>query len=242
MGKKTVVAALTILFLSSASYALDPLGPPKAVLEQGQFSPSVEYAYSEMRLELDNKTAAGVAFQGKSTEIQANKAYANLRYGVYENIDVFGRAGLTSFEAQELRQDGDADFGWGLGGAATLCDTEKLDWGVLVQFSRGESETRAGWPIVSESEINAWSLQVAGGPTYQLCDEMAAYGGLFYYMLDGELEAYPADFDADLEEDNPFGVFAGLDWALKENAHLAFEVQYAGSTYAVAAGLRWFLK
>lgn len=86
---------------------------------------------------------------------------------------------------------------------------------------------------------------MAGGPTYQICDEMAVFGGLFYNMLDGELDrdiGAPVDLDADLEEENPFGVFAGLDWALKENAHLAFEVQYAGSTYAVAAGLRWFLK
>ena len=132
-----------------------------------------------------------------------------------------------------------------MGAAATIRDTEKLDWGVLVQLSRGESETRQGWPFFNETGIEFWSLQVAGGPTYQICDEMAVFGGLFYNMLDGELDrdiGAGADLDADLEEENPFGVFAGLDWALKENAHLAFEVQYAGSTYAVAAGLRWFLK
>jgi len=242
MGKKTIVVALTILFLSSASYALDPLGPPKAVLNQGQWSPSLEYAYSEMRVELDNDTPAGTVFQGKSTDVRASKAYANLRYGLWGNVDLFGRAGLASFEAPELSQDGDADFAWGVGAAATLRDTEKLDWGALIQYGRGKSETRTGFPIPGESEIEAWSLQVAGGPTYQLCDEMAVFGGLFYNLFDGELERDEPAFEADLEEENPFGVFAGLDWALKENAHLAFEVQYAGSTYAVAAGLRWFLK
>ena len=35
------------------------------------------------------------------------------------------------------------------------------------------------------------------------------------------------------------GAFAGLDWAVKENIHWTMEFQYAGSTLAIATGLRW---
>ena len=116
MRKKTVVVALTILFLSSASYALDPLGPPKALLEQGQWSPSLEYAYSEMRVELDNQTPPPAThFTGDSAEIQANTAYANLRYGLWGNVDLFGRVGLVDVRRSGVGPRGGCGLRLGLG-------------------------------------------------------------------------------------------------------------------------------
>ncbi len=110
---------------------------------------------------------------------------------------------------------------------------EKLDWGVLAQFGRGESSTR-GSP---SAEIEAWTLQVAAGPTYQIRDDIALYGGLFLDFLWGEFESSNG-LKYDIEQDNPFGAFVGFDWTVKENTHWTVEFQYAGSTLAVATGLR----
>ena len=149
MGKKTVVATLTILFLGSASYALDPLGPPKALLDQGQWSPSVEYAYSEIRVELDNRLRHRRRISGGLDRDPANKAYANLRYGVLGNVDLFGRVGLVDVRRSEI---------WAKRGMRTSPGAwapplrsvirKKLDWGVLVQLSRGESEARPGVAVL----------------------------------------------------------------------------------------------
>ncbi len=116
-----------------------------------------------------------------------------------------------------------------------MYDTDKLDWGLLVQFSSGVSP----WGSGATSEIEAWSFQVATGPSYRIRDDLAAYGGIFYHLLRGERET-PFD-EEDLDENDPIGGLVGLDWQVKENAHWTFELQYAGATFAIGTGLRWML-
>jgi len=226
MQKKAVIVGLTVALFSSASYALDPIGPTKALQGQKHWSLGLEGAYGQTRTELDDFDM--------SSQLRENKAYVNLRYGVYEDIDVFGRLGLVAFEEDSF-QDGDADLAFGFGAAATLRDKEKIDWGVLAQLSRGRSSS-----VGMDSEVEAWSFQVAGGPTYQIRDDMAVYGGLFFYMLDGELEVGP--FDTDMEEEDPFGLFAGIDCTVKEDMRWTLEFQWAGDTLAVTTGLYWTVK
>jgi len=222
MRNKVVIVGLTIALFSSASYALDPIGPPKALLGQKHWSLGLEYAYAQTRTELDDFDT--------SSQLREDKAYVNLRYGVHEIVDVFGRLGLVAIEDPKLL-DGDADLAFGLGAAATLCDKEKLDWGVVAQLGRGQSSSPGA------GEIEAWSFQVAGGPTYQVKEDMAVYGGLFLYILDGEFEL--GALETDIEENDWVGLFAGLDMAVKENIHWTAEFQWAGDTLAVATGLRW---
>ncbi len=235
MREKTIIVGLTLALFSSASYALDPLGPPKALLKEGQWSVGLEYAYSQTDTELEDGSFNGTPLPDSSSQLRANEAFVNLRYGPWHGVlDVFGRLGVVAFKDPSL-QDGDADIAFGLGAAATLWHTgEKLDWGALLQFGRGESSSHG----IARTEIEAWSLQVAGGPTYQVRDDMKLYGGLFLDFLWGEFEG-SGRFKYDLEQNDPFGVFVGLDWTVKENTDWTVEFQYAGSTLAVATGLRW---
>jgi opacity protein-like surface antigen len=236
MREKTIIVGLIIALFGSTGYALDPLGPPKALLKEGQWSVGLEYAYSQTNTELEDGSLRGTPLPDRSSQLRANEAFVNLRYGppLHGVVDVFGRLGVVAFKDPTL-QDGDADIAFGLGAAATVWKTgEKLDWGALVQFGRGESSTR-GSP---SSEIEAWSLQMAAGPTYQIRDDMALYGGLFLDFLWGEFEGSNR-LDWDMEQNDPFGVFVGLDWTVKENADWTVEFQYAGSTLAIATGLRW---
>lgn len=235
MREKAIVAGLIIALFGSTSHALDPLGPPKALLEQGRWSVGLEYAYSQTDTKLTDGSFDGspIPLADRSSQLRANEAYVNLRYDPWHGVlDVFGRLGVVAFEDPAF-QDGDADIAFGLGAAATLGKMgEKLDWGVLVQFGRGESSS-----FRDSSEIEAWSLQVAGGPTYQVREDMKLYGGLFLDFLWGEFHS--SAFEWDIEQEDPFGVFAGLDWTVKEKADWTVEFQYAGSTLAIATGLRW---
>ena len=161
----------------------------------------------------------------------------NFRYGVCNNVDVFARLGATIIDLP-LLQEGDAGLVWGLGAAATIYRTQKLDWGLLAQFSLGQSKEHnppSVWTRAAETHVQ--SLQVAAGPTYQVREDLAAYGGAFYHLLWGDYESALSQWD--LEVDHPWGAFAGLDWRVKKDTHWSAEIQYAGATFAVTTSLRW---
>jgi hypothetical protein len=235
--KRTIVVGVAILSLSSASHALDSLGPPQALLGQGRFGLGVEYSYSETHVALKDGVLMDAPVVDDSTQMQAYGARVNLRYGVCDNVDAFARLGATAIDLP-LLQEGDAGFAWGLGVAATVYHTQKLDWGLLVQFSRGQSKEHnpaSVWTRAAETKVQ--SLEVAAGPTYQVREDLAAYGGVFYHLLWGDYTSALARWD--LKGDDAFGGFVGLDWRIEEDAHWSMELQYAGATFAVTTGLRW---
>jgi opacity protein-like surface antigen len=240
MWRKVVITGLTCLSLASASYALDPIGPPKALLGQGGWSLGVEYAYSEADVDASNVDASFPGVHVPTEPLTANRAYAKLRYGLRDQVDLFARAGAVTFDTTGgwSGMSGKAGFAWGLGAAATLYHTDRLDWGVLAQFSGGKSSAE-GSLADTDAQVEMYSVQIAAGPTYQLKDDLAVYGGIFYYMLDGEAGTWFGTWD--LSEDSPVGLFAGLDWAVKEDAFLNVEVQYGETAFAVATGLRWVI-
>jgi hypothetical protein len=239
MWKKTIITGLTCLSLASASYALDPIGPPKALLGQGHWGLGVEYAYSEADADASNVESTFAGLHVPTETLEANRAYVKLRYGLRDQVDLFARAGAAKFALSETlgSTSGEAGFAWGLGAAATLYHTDRLDWGVLAQFSGGKATTAF---FSDDGQLEMYSLQIAAGPTYQIKDDLAVYGGIFYYMLDGEVDSFFGTWD--LGEDSPVGLFAGLDWAVKEDAFLNVEIQYGETAFAVATGLRWVLQ
>jgi hypothetical protein len=241
MWRRTVVTGLTCLSLASASYALDPIGPPKALLGQNHWSLGVEYAYSEADVDASNVDTTFAGLHIPTEQLTANRAYVKLRYGLRDQVDLFARAGAVTFDASGTWNgiSGQAGFAWGLGAAATLYHTDRLDWGVLAQFSGGKSTAKDAW-VGGNAQIEMYSVQIAAGPTYQIKDDLAAYGGIFYYMLDGEFDSWLGAWD--LSGDSPVGLFAGLDWAVKEDAFLNVEIQYGETAFAVATGLRWIFE
>jgi hypothetical protein len=235
--RRTVVAGIAILLLSRTSYALDLLGPPQALLGQGKWGLGVEYRYSETRVLLNQGVLVGAPIMDDSTQLQAQGPYVSLRYGVNNNLDVFARLGAAIISLP-LLQEGNAGFAWGLGAAASLYHTPKVDWGLLLQFSRGQSQEHnpaSVWTRVAKTQVQ--SLQVATGPTYQVREDLAFYGGVFYDLFWGNYESALSQWD--LEVDHPWGAFAGLDWRVKKDARWDVELQYAGATFAVTTGLRW---
>jgi hypothetical protein len=174
MWRKVIITGLTCLSLASVSYALDPIGPPKALLGQGYWSLGVEYAYSEADVDASNVDLTVPGPSIPTGELTANRAYANLRYGLRDQVDLFARAGAAKFALSETlgSTSGEAGFAWGLGAAATLYHTDRLDWGVLAQFSGGKSTVTL---LGGDGQVEMYSVQIAAGPTYQIKDDLAAW-------------------------------------------------------------------
>ncbi len=98
MWRETIPVGLILLSLSPAAYALDPVGPPQALLGQGHWSLGVEYAYSETAVGLTREASEGFPAVSGAEQLLSDRAYANLRYGVLKNVDVFTRLGGVTFQ------------------------------------------------------------------------------------------------------------------------------------------------
>jgi len=243
MKRSALAGGLVVLFLSGAAYALDPLGPPKAILGRNNWSLGIDYAFSDTDSELSNVVFEGTPGGSRPSKgFKANRVYVTPRYGVLDNLDIFGRiGGIGLVESPILRLEpfvGDVGPAWGFGAAATVYDSDRFDWGVIAQWSRSKTEEdQFGVTAHIHRELEVDSLQIATGPTCRVREDLSFYGGGFYHLLDGEFEDPSAQFD--MEEDNSFGGFAGLNWAVKEDVHWFLEAQTTGSAYAAAMGLKW---
>lgn len=94
MKGSTLTVGSIVLFLSCAAYALDPLGPPKALVGRNNWSLGLEYAFSDTDTELSNVVFEGAPVRDlPSKGFKASRVYATPRYGVLDNLDLFGRIG-----------------------------------------------------------------------------------------------------------------------------------------------------
>lgn len=243
MKRSTLAAGLIVLSLSCAALALDPLGPPKALVGRNHWSLGAEFAFSDTDSELSNVVVNGAPVRDlPSKGFKANRVYATPRYGVLDNVDVFGRiGGIGLVESPILRAEpfvGDVGPAWGFGAAVTVYDSDRLDWGVVAQWSRSKTEEdQFGTTAHINRKLEVDSLQIATGPTYQVREDLNLYGGVFYHALDGEFDDPFVQFD--MEEDSSFGGFAGLDWAVKEDVQWFLEAQTTGTAFVAATGLKW---
>ena len=246
MKGSRLAVGLIVLFLSCAAYALDPLGPPRAVVGRNNWGLGVEYAFSDTDTELSHIVFSGAPVGNlPSKGFKASRAYATPRYGVLDNLDLFARIGAIGLvESPILRIEpfvGDTGPVWGFGAAVTLYDSDRLDWGVIAQWSRSRTEEdQFGLTAHIHRELEADSLQIAMGVTYQIREGLNLYGGGFYHAFDGEFEDPVTSFD--MEEDNSFGGFAGLELAVNDNVRWHVEMQNTGTAFAATTGLKWLFQ
>ena len=120
-------------------------GLPRPFVGRNNWSLGVDYAFSDTDSELSNVVFNGAPVRDlPSKGFKANRAYATPRYGVLDNLDVFGRIGAIGLvESPILRLEpfvGDVGLAWGFGAAVTVYDSDRLDWGVVAQWSRSRTE------------------------------------------------------------------------------------------------------
>jgi len=217
MEKKTglyIVCLIVVCLSSSLVVALPPMGPPRALLGQDQWSIGLEYARQSMDLEAFGTiediqvSPLFVTIRDGEHEIQdltSNVVLSQAAYGLNDDWDVFLRLGATDAQddierlypdgATDLYEGFDGSFGlaWGVGTRATFWQDGDVSWGGLVQLTwidPGDGDIGlAGDPVFSGNvEIDFWEVQVALGPTLRVDDNFRIYGGPFLHFVDGDIE------------------------------------------------------
>ncbi len=228
MEKKLLLVAVVLMVAGSAALALPPMGPPTAGLKTGQLRVGVEYAYSDVDMELEGYELDSVT---------SNMIFGNLGYGIMDDWEAFVRLGVANVDYDDGDFSGDYGFAWGLGTKVTFLKQENLNWGALFQMTWTNSEDTLG---VVDVEVDAYEIQIAVGPTYKLSDTLSIYGGPFAHLIDGDVEGTIAGLGSatvDLEEDSAFGGYVGAEAVLADNTSLFGEFQFTGAGWAIGTGI-----
>ena len=243
------ILALVIVGLgSSSAFALDPMGPPTAGLEQGQFRAGVDYSYSEMDLELTDGTFVeyldGVFFDsGEATsfalkDFEASKAYVNLGYGFADNCEGFLRVGGAKGEFDDSiwldSEEFDSGSNLAVGGGikATFFEEGGLKLGALLQGSWAEYQGQLdspNWTGPDFVEIDMTEVQIAVGASYTWEERFCVYGGPFFHFVSGDLDDTVGASVTGLGE----LLNSEYDWEIEEDSTFG---GYIGAQLEVAEG------
>jgi len=217
MKKRIALFAVAFMIVGvsgSAVLALSPMGPPKAMLGQDQWSVGIEYANETMDLEAFG-TDTNIEYdptyittrKGKYNinDLKSNIVLGRVSYGISDNWDAFLRLGVAdaqgdieqtftnapSFEYRGF--DGSYGFAWGFGTKVTIWEDEDVSWGGLLQMTwvePGDSDiTLKGDSNYSgNAEIKFSEVQIAIGPTWRMEDYLSIYGGPFLHYVNGDLD------------------------------------------------------
>jgi len=215
MKKRIALFVVTFIIVSvfgSAVLALSPMGPPKAMLGQDQWSVGMEYANETMDLEsfgTDKNIDDGFITTRKGkhniNDLKSNIVLGRVSYGISDNWEAFLRLGAAdakcdieqtftnapSWEYQGF--DGSFGFAWGLGTKVTIWEDKDITWGGLLQMTwvePGDSDiTLKGDSNYSgNAEIKFSEVQIAIGPTWRMEDNLSIYGGPFLHYVNGDLD------------------------------------------------------
>ncbi len=245
--KKPLLAVIIVVlhFYCSVTFALDPIGSPAGTLKRGQFGIGADYSFSKMDFKakgrsiltiynLTSGTLIGILSQEQSLSldgVEVQKAYANLGYGITDNLEAFLRLGAAD---AEWKGDGDTHFSFGFRTGLTFYQKDALQLSALAQYSWAESEfdslplaTAVGgisYPMLMSGSLNMQELQIAIGPTYELTRGISLYGGGFFHFMDGKLDlkgsasttgipkiGYDLDSSYDIDQVSELGAYIGAN-------------------------------
>jgi opacity protein-like surface antigen len=229
---------LMVVGLCSSGALATGMGPPVAGLDAGQFRIGLDISTVQTGVQMREESSwtrwhsEEDFFDGTRTnedywknkgkdkdefitEFQSDMTFANLGYGVTDNVEVFLRLGLSDldgFGGEPLAVD---DLAYGLGAKATIYEDGKLKLGSLIQLTlfnfdgdRGfvNDDTEVSGPIspafpngdLTETfrqtgsedwEIDYYEVKLAVGPIYELTKGVSIYGGPFLQLLDGDVDS-----------------------------------------------------
>lgn len=274
MRKSQLAGAIIVLcFCCSAGFALDPLGSASDKLQKGQFGIGVDYSDSDIdfkakgrsNLEIYNVTIGSlVGIQSEKQRldldgVEVQKAYANLGYGITDNLEAFLRLGAAD---ADWRDDGDTHFSFGLRTGVTFYQKDALRLSALAQYSWVQTEfdslplttvvSGTSYPLLMSGRLSMHEIQIAMGPTYELTDNVSLYGGGFFHLMDGTLDLkgsattvgipqfrYDLDSSYDIDQVSELGVYIGAWIKTANNISYSIEYQHTNSADAIAMRLLW---
>ncbi len=266
-------AIIVLCFCCSASFALDPLGSASDKLQKGQFGIGVDYSDSDMDFKAKGRSNLAIynvtigSLVGTLSEkqrldldgVEVHKAYANLGYGITDNLEVFLRLGAAD---ADWKDDGDTHFSFGLRTGVTFYKKDALQLSALAQYSWAQSEfdslpltTVVGgtpYPLLMSGKLSLHEIQIAMGPTYELTDGISLYGGGFFHLMEGSLDLkgsattvgipqfrYDLDNSYDIDKVSELGVYIGARIKATNDISYSIEYQHTNSADAIAMRLLW---
>ena len=255
LGIVVIMASLS----GSAAFALDPMGPPRAGVNEGQFSFGADLSYGETDLKLtggkwtnpNTDPSAGTLLDRTIKDFETVKLYATAGYGFAENWEAFLGIGATKAEfGDDLWNSGeDFDSGTGLGirggVKATIFDFPDLDLqlGAIVQLNWANYD---GKLVTSQQvgpdfvDLDLIEMQIAVGATYLWEDGLTVYAGPFLHYFRGDLEQLDVggfDNPWDIDEGPIWGIYLGALLDLTENYVVNIEYQQSSDANVLSAGL-----
>jgi opacity protein-like surface antigen len=201
----------------------------------------------------------------KINDLKSDIVMARAGYGINNSWDAFVRLGLANAKGdmEQTYPDGsptdtfkgyDGSFGlaWGLGTKATFWQDEQLSWGGLVQITwldPGDGSVKlSGDPAFSgKADINnMWEVQIAGGPTWRLENNLRIYGGPFLHFVNGDLDISGTTTDlgteihtktsSDIKEKSEFGGYVGAQLDVDQNTSCIVEFQLTSDAWGIGIG------
>jgi len=235
----------------SNAFALDLMGPPTAEIEKGMFRAGIDYAFSDMDLELiegEGTTFRNGALLGSGTAaslpisgFEVNTLYATVGYGVFENCEAFLRMGAANATFGDSfwneGEDYDSDYNFAIGAGIKVNFYEGFDWkiGGVIQINRSELGGKldsSAWVIPQPQivDISTTEIQIAIGTTYMYSKQLSIYGGPFAHFISGDL-----DFQFNRVTDQFFDV-GEFSWEINEGptfgGYLGAQYEFAQNYFA----------
>ena len=218
MFRKMLFFVFVILAAAPGVFALSPIGAPVAGLSKGQMRVSVDYGYMDADIDTDGVNAEIDGFQ-------SNTVLANLGYGLFENVEIYGLIGGSDGEAYEFNSSFEPAFGFGV--KATFAEDVVSAWGVAYQMLWINPEDKVRGVNV---DVDAYEFKLAMGPSYKM-EGFQLYGGPFLYYIDGDIDAngvvggFPATANVDINQNIQLGGYFGVSIDLSPCAALMTEYQ-----------------
>jgi len=275
-ARRAQLLATTItvqFFCCSASFALDPVGSASDTLRKEQFGIGVDYSISDMDLVAKGRSNLTIydvisgslistqSFRQRLTldDVEVQKAYANLGYGITDNLEAFLRLGASDVDWKE---DGDMHFSFGLRAGITFYQKDAFQLNASAQYSRVQSQFSSlplttvvggtSYPLTMSGNLDMHEVQIALGPTYELTEGISLYGGSFFHLMDGSLDLkgsatttdipqfrYNLDSSYDIDSVSELGVYIGARIRTADEIAYSIEYQHAHSSDAIAMRLLW---
>ena len=256
-SKLTIVAAAVVLICSNVVLGFDPLGPPRALLGQGKPSVGVDYMYSKMEIKMEG-------FFGfpdmDVSDLEVNKLYANVGYGLTDRWDIFARLGGAVIDIDRgenitnpssMIGTSDPSLAIGAGTRVTLFEWEQVCLGMLAQvsftpyenFKGNPHSTLFASPATMQSEMHLTEVQIAFGPTWNCTEYLSVYGGPFLHLIDGNADLLVITTSSgsalarpSIEQSTILGGYIGATLRFSEHPNIScnFEFQITESGHALA--------
>lgn len=245
------MAVLTLGVCVSVAAGGAPMGPPIAVLGEGQWSIGGEFAHEQMDMEAfglvtetngeDFTTFYAQPFTFE--DITVNMAFGTLGYGICDNWDIFVRAGVSdakddlilhpatgTSDEDQFGFDGDFGLAWGAGTRATFGRSGPWSFGGLIQitwFNPGDSDFDLNGftptsTITGDASVKYWQTQVALTAAYET-ETWRIWAGPFVQFIEGDLELDGQELDGATFL-NSFDADADIEESSQFGAHVGASV------------------